>query len=170
VARRFIGESTQKMDAKGRVSVPHFFRPVIQAGDPDWSDGKAPQLIIVYGLEDQNYLEAFTITAADELDDKIDALPEGSEARELLETVYRGHALYASVDETGRLVLPQRLREKLDLTDEVYFISAGKTFYMWKPETYAAEKAPRTTELARSLPKGYNLRRLLNEPMPGAEE
>ena len=47
--RRFRGESLNKVDAKGRVSVPAAFRRVIEEGDPDFSDGSYPNFVIVYG-------------------------------------------------------------------------------------------------------------------------
>ena len=67
MARRFRGESDHKVDTKGRVSIPASFRRVIQDGDPDYTDGLAPRLIIVYGGKTRNYLEGFTIEAMDEV-------------------------------------------------------------------------------------------------------
>jgi MraZ protein len=48
------------------------------------------------------------------------------------------------VDEDGRIVLPQKLREKIDLDETAFFIASGDRFQIWKPETYAAEEEART--------------------------
>ena len=36
--------SVQKVDAKGRVSIPANYRPVLRDGDPNWSEGKAARI------------------------------------------------------------------------------------------------------------------------------
>ena len=59
VARRFRGEGLQKVDAKGRVSIPALFRRVIEACDPNWCDGLPPELVIVYGDSRRNFLRKF---------------------------------------------------------------------------------------------------------------
>jgi MraZ protein len=62
----------------------------------------------------------------------------------MLERLFNGHSLTASVDETGRIVLPAALRDKIGLEGEAYFIAAGDTFQIWKPETFEAEEVART--------------------------
>ena len=47
--RRFRGEAENKVDSKGRVSIPAPFRRVLEEGDPDWSNGVNPNFVIVYG-------------------------------------------------------------------------------------------------------------------------
>ena len=66
MVRRFRGEGHHKVDGKGRVSIPAHFRRVLEAGDPSWSEGKAPEFVIVYGDHRRNFLECFTIDAANE--------------------------------------------------------------------------------------------------------
>lgn len=137
MVRTFRGEGTQKVDAKGRVSILATYRPAIRNGDPNWTEGKLPEFVIVYGGERRNYLECFTIDAAMEVDARIAALPRGSRDRRRLHKLFHGQSLTANVDETGRIVLPKFLRDKLNITSEAYFISAGDTFQIWEPTTYA---------------------------------
>ena len=35
--RRFRGEAENKVDAKGRISIPAPFRRILEEGAPDWS-------------------------------------------------------------------------------------------------------------------------------------
>lgn len=140
VARRFRGEYHQKVDAKGRVSIPALFRRVIEAADPDWREGLRPNLVIVYGLAAQKQLECYTMEGIDELDRRIARMKPGSIERRMLERIYNGHSLPAQVDEDGRIVLPAKLREKIGLDDTAFFIAAGDHFEIWKPETYEAEE------------------------------
>ena len=133
---RFIGESHHKVDGKGRVSIPAAFRRVLASGDPDSLEGGNPQLVIVYGDEKRNYLECFTVSAIEKIYDKIERLARANPRRKALQRLYSTHALSTSVDETGRLVLPAKLREKIGLDEAAFFASTGETFEIWKPETY----------------------------------
>lgn len=133
---RFIGESHHKVDSKGRVSIPAAFRRVLTHGDPDCPEGGNPQLIIVYGGASRDYLECFTVAGIEAIYDKIEKLPRANPRRRAMQRLYSTQALYTSVDETGRLVLPQKLREKIGLNGEALFASQGETFEIWKPETY----------------------------------
>lgn len=161
MARRFRGEFTQKVDGKGRVSIPSRYRRVIEAGDPDWAAGKNPEFVLVYGDERRKYLECYTVSSMEELEDEIDEMPIGDD-RDLLETIYHGHSLEMSLDETGRIVLSKKLRDKLGIEEEAFFIAKGKTFQVWKPETYDAVKKTRTEAYLDEKPEDFDPRTLLN--------
>jgi MraZ protein len=167
VSRRFRGESQHKVDNKGRVSIPASFRRVLEAGDPNWQNGGTPELVIVYGDHRRNFLECYTMEAIDEVDSKIDALPRGSMERKMLQRLFHGQSFPTSVDETGRLVLPAKLRSKIDLEGEAFFIAAGDTFQIWKPETYETEEKAREEEWLDDLPEDFDPMAFL-DGKPGA--
>ena len=156
MSRRFRGESEHKVDAKGRVSIPAHFRRVLEAGDPEWQPGQNPQLVIVYGDHRRKFLECYTIEAIEEVDQKIDALPRGSMERKMLQRLFHGQSHPTNVDETGRLVLPAKLRQKIGLEGEAFFIAAGDTFQIWKPETYEQEELAKTEEWLEELPDDFD--------------
>ena len=156
MGRIFRGESQHKVDAKGRVSIPASFRRVLEANDPNWQNGGTPELVIVYGDHRRNYLECYTMAAIDEVDDKIDALPRGSMERKMLQRLFHGQSHPTTVDETGRRVLPAKLRNKIDLEGEAFFMSAGDTFQIWKPETYETEEKAREEEWLEQLPEDFD--------------
>lgn len=138
MARRFRGESTNKVDTKGRVSIPAAFRRVLEEGDPDWAEGENPNLILVYGGKERDFIEGYTLAAMEEVDDKISKLPRGSRPRRILERLFSGQSVQIQVDETGRLVLSSKLRDKIGISTEAFFIGAGDTFQLWEPEGYLA--------------------------------
>jgi transcriptional regulator MraZ len=156
LARRFRGESQNKVDTKGRVSIPASFRRVLEAGDPNWQSGDQPELVIVYGDHRRKFLECYTMEAIDEVDAKIDALPRGSMERKMLQRMFHGQSFPTAVDETGRLVLPAKLRKKIDLDKEAFFIAAGDTFQIWKPETYETEELAKAEEWLDELPDDFD--------------
>ena len=167
MARRlkFRGESHHKVDGKGRVSIPASFRRVLEAGDPNWTDGLSPEFVIVYGDHRRKYLECYTIEAIEEVDDKIAALPRGSVERRMLERLFNGQSMPTSVDDTGRIVLPARLREKIGIENEAFFIASGDTFQVWKPETFESEEMARTEEWLDELPEDFDPLVLLDQKL-----
>ncbi len=164
MVRRFRGESQHKVDSKGRVSIPASFRRVLEASDPNWTDGLSPELVIVYGDHRRNYLECYTMEAIAEVDAKIDALPRGSMERRMLQRLFHGQSYPTNVDETGRLVLPAKLRQKIELEAEAFFIAAGDTFQIWKPETYESEELARTEQWLEDLPEDVDPLSFLDGP------
>ncbi|MEM1129702.1 MAG: division/cell wall cluster transcriptional repressor MraZ [Pseudomonadota bacterium] len=163
--RRFRGESTQKVDGKGRVSIPANFRRVIETGDPDWVDGKPANLVIVYGDERRDFLECYTIEAIDEVDERIGRMKRGSPKRVYLEKMFNGQSVDASVDGTGRLVLAKKLRDKIRLGNdsEAYFIASGDTFQIWHPDTYASSQLVDEGEVFDGLPDNADPLMLLDD-------
>ena len=167
MARRFRGQVLQKLDAKGRVSVPARFRRVIEAGDPDWVDGLRPQLVIHHGDDRQHYLECYTMEAVDEMDRKIESKPRNSPTRKALEWYFHGQSLESEIDPDGRLILPQSLREKLDLAEEALFVAGGDTFRVWNPATYEREEASAHRDWLGARPEAADPLALLDLPDEG---
>ena len=141
MSRRFSGESIHNVDGKGRGSIPAAFRRVLEEHDPDYALGLNPNLIIVYGNINRKFLEGFSIASMNEVDEKIAALPRGSKARRMLERMFSGQALHTNIDETGRLVLPQKIREKIGIINDAVFVASGDTFQIWQPDAYAEHEA-----------------------------
>ena len=141
MARRFRGEGVHKVDQKGRVSVPASFRRTIEEGDPDWGPGVNPTFVLIYGRPSGHCLEGYTMAGAQALDDKISRLPSFSRHRRALERLLNTQSVYVQIDENGRIVLPQRLREQFGLGEEAYFAGMGERFQVWAPEAYAADMA-----------------------------
>jgi len=156
LSRRFRGEYTFKVDAKGRVSIPALFRRVLEAGDPDYTEGLRPQLVIVYGDADQPYLEAYTIAEIERLEAKIERLPNSPLKRKLVRMVTsRSH--HTEVDPDGRLVLPARQRDKIGLDKEAFFVGTSGTFQIWNPDTYDRHIAEEEGGyLGFDIPEGTN--------------
>ena len=166
MARRFRGSEEVKVDAKGRVSIPAKFRRVFEASDPDFEPGKRAQLVIVFGTRDWKYLQLFTINAIDEIDEQIAGLDRGSPRRNYLEHIYHGHSEEAEIDGDGRLVLPQKLRDKIGLTDAAVFISGGDNLKVWTHADYEAEERALEARVPELEP-GADPLSLLSQPAAG---
>ncbi|MFD1882324.1 division/cell wall cluster transcriptional repressor MraZ [Paracoccus pacificus] len=169
MARRFRGSEEVKVDAKGRVSIPARFRRVFEACDPDWTSDRRAQLVIVYGTRDWQHLRLFTIEAIEEIDAQIDRMQRGSPERTLLESIMHGHSEEAEIDGDGRLVLPQKLREKIGLEDRAFFIASGDYIKVWTPAAYEDEER-RLEDLIPDFEPGADPLSLLPPPPSLADE
>jgi MraZ protein len=145
------------------VSIPASFRRVLEAGDPDWTDGLNPNFVIVYGDHRRKYLECYTIQEMEAVEDKISAMPRGSQRRRILERLYSTQAITTNVDDTGRIVLPAKLREKIGITGEAYFASNVDTFQIWEPTAFEEEELSKTEEYLDDLPDDFDPAQLLDE-------
>lgn len=165
MARRFRGEHSQKIDAKGRLSIPSNFRRVIELSDPDWVEGKSSTLVIVYGNDRRKFLECYTQEAIDEIDQAIQRMPRGSDARRAMEDFIYAKSEEVQVDGGGRMVLPKKMRDKIGLNadDTVYYKAAGDTFQIWKESTYEAENAAGLDRAYDGLPEGTDPLILLDQ-------
>lgn len=161
VTLRFRGNDTQSIDGKGRVSIPVDFRSVIVAGDNRGQPGDRPTFAIVYGTEDQTHLKCYTLEAIEKIEARIELMDEGTDERDLLETIFHGCTMNMQLGEDGRIVLPAKLRTKLVLDDKVFFIAGNDHFKIWKPETYAEIEADRANAFLRSKGPGFNPTSLL---------
>lgn len=167
MVRRFRGEYHQKVDGKGRMSIPADFRRVLERGDPDWTDGLNPQLIILYGDHLTDVLHAYTIDAFSEIEDDILSMARGSEARRHLSRTILGQSLTTEVDKDGRVVLPKRHRDKIGLESEAFFLAAGDHFEIWNAETFDANEGAATKDWLADKPSGFDPLILLDQAKEG---
>lgn len=139
----FRGEVPQKVDSKARVSIPAAFRRVLEAGDPDWTEGKRPRFVIVYGDPRQPAVDCFTVAKMDQIVERLLNAPETTPNLQLVRRIYIQMSMEAEVDDEGRIVLPARVREKLAIAPEdqakgfeAMFAGTGDRFQLWKRDTY----------------------------------
>lgn len=155
----FTGEFQQKVDGKGRMSIPADFRRVLDEGDPDArAAGSPPGVYVLYGPHLNGRLAAQTVSDFSAVAQAIAAVrprtPEEAKQKRMAQVSILGHAVRLDLDRDGRVVLPLRQREKLGLTEgEVIFIGLGDTFEIWPAATYEADVAAGTAaELAQMGP------------------
>ena len=162
----FRGEERHKVDAKGRVSIPADFRRVLQAGDPQCTGDQNPEMILVYGPHLKGYLECYTVEAAAEVDAQIAAMKRGSPERNLLQHCFNGHSKRYVIDDTGRIVLTQKFKDKIGLRGTAYFIATGDTFQIWDAEAFESTRAAKIEEQLAALPEDFDLMALLPDGAP----
>jgi len=134
--RRFRGEAENKVDAKGRISIPAPFRRILEEGDPDWSSSLNPNLVIVYGRRNRKCLEGYSLRSIEIVDNLISNLPRYSNEREILERLLNSQSVQVQLDENGRIILPLKLRKLVDIESTAIFVGMGEKFQIWHPDNY----------------------------------
>lgn len=153
----FTGEHTLTVDGKGRVSIPADFRRVLAAGDPERTPDRAVEMKILYGDHLDRRLHFYTMTAFAQIQADILALPRGSEARNMASRLILGQSVTAEMDRDGRMVIPQKQREKIGLTEgKVYFSGLGEYFEVWNEATWAETEGAETRAWLEDKPKGFD--------------
>ena len=127
---RFVSTFQNKIDAKGRVSVPASFRAVLER------DGYAGGGVYCYPSLDAPALDAGGQSLAQKIDGLLEGLPDYSDERDELSVALYGDVHVLSIDQDGRIVLPEALRTHAGLTAQVTFVGLGQKFQMWEPKRF----------------------------------
>lgn len=174
VAPKFKGSPDQRIDAKGRVSIPADFRKIAEQCDPDYrapvkpaenqaeTKGHPARLTLVYGEPDQPFLECYSVQGMADIAARIDRMDIGSDDREDAELHYYSHSTDVEIDADGRIVLPLDLRDKLQVAEKLLFIGKGDRFEIWNPATYGALKSAPGQSVADRRGPNFNFRKLLH--------
>ena len=150
VGLSFRGEFNQKVDGKGRMSIPADFRRVLEAGDPNHPETPNPRIVVLYGPHLKNCLHAYTIEAMAEIEADIRALPRGSNDRKIASKMILGKSWETEVDRDGRIVLPKDRRAQIELEGECVMVAMGDYFEIWNRATYERTELAETEDfLAR---------------------
>ncbi len=126
---RFVSTFINKVDAKGRVSIPAPFRAVLER------DGYAGG-IYCYPSLDAPALDAGGERLAKKIDGLLASLPDYSDERDELSVALYGDVQVLSIDGDGRIVLPEGLRAHASLSGRVAFVGLGDKFQMWEPDAF----------------------------------
>lgn len=167
---RFTGTYVNKVDKKGRVSVPAPFRttlealaPAVKPEDlvvkPDGSVVKPPLIVNLKPTPDRHALDGVTEAYMDEVQRRLDAMDLYSPEREALEIREFSETEHLQIDSDGRIILPRHMLELAGITENVAFMGMGSRFQIWEPEALKAHQqvrlaASRDMTLARAGANG----------------
>ena len=134
---RFVSTFTNKIDAKGRVSIPAAFRSVLERDAYAQSAvSQAGGGIYCYPSLDAPALDAGGERLAQKIDGLLSGLPDYSDERDELSVALYGDVQILSLDQDGRIVLPEKLRAHAGLGAEITFVGLGEKFQMWEPKRF----------------------------------
>jgi len=130
---RFLSSTVNKVDKKGRVSIPASFRPAL---------GDTSRLYILMSV-DRPTVDAGGVELIERGEAYLEKLDPFSEEYELYSFVLHGDSDQLKLDGEGRVVLSEAILEQTGITDKAAFVGRGHFFQIWQPEKLTAyrEKA-----------------------------
>jgi MraZ protein len=133
VMSRFLSNATNRIDAKGRVSVPSAFRSVLAQRNVQelycFQDFVFPAI----SVGGPDLLERFErqIAAED---------PFSPDANEMSLLIHGG-GVFMKLDAEGRLMVTDFIRGFTGISDEVTFVGRADHFQLWQPQAFVAAQA-----------------------------
>ena len=124
----FLSTFINKIDSKGRVSVPAQFR--LSLMNKEFSG------IVVYESFVNDCVEGCDIERIRQISESIDNLDPFSEDRDALATALLGGSVQLAMDAEGRVIMPENLLKKAKIKDSAVFVGKGATFEIWQPDKF----------------------------------
>jgi MraZ protein len=133
VMSRFLSNATNKIDAKGRVSVPAGFRSAL-------SERGVQEL---YCLQDFIY-PAISVGGPDLLDryeKQISSVDLFSPEANRMSLLVHGGGVFMRLDAEGRLMVTDFIRDFTGISSEVTFVGRSDHFQLWRPQAFHEAQA-----------------------------
>ncbi len=139
-----VGRHVNRIDKKGRVSVPKPFRAALARSFSARSrqEQDADAFAGLYAFPSFKYpaLEACDETFMTRLADGLEDLDVFSDDQDDLAAVILENARELPMDPEGRVVLTDELRDYANIRGEVLFVGRGARMMMWEPKAYEAQR------------------------------
>jgi MraZ protein len=142
---RFLSSAVNRIDAKGRVSVPAHFRAVLQKRG-------FGELYALRAL-DIPALDVGGLDLLDRYEERIALEDPFLQTADDMSFFCHGDGAFLKLDQDGRITVTDFIRDHTGITTDVAFVGRGKTFQMWEPEklrVYGAEVRARLLRLRQT--------------------
>ena len=140
---QFLGTHQNRLDAKGRISVPASFRAALRGPEG------GPVAIIVRPHQKHACIDAWPQEAFETMATSVNKLDFFNDDADDLITALYADAFAAEADKEGRILLPDSLVKYANLTDSAVFMGLGRSFQIWEPEA-ARQRTAQARENARA--------------------
>jgi len=147
----FLGTHQNRLDAKGRVSVPAPFRALLKSNTA--TNGNATQLVLRPSHQ-HPCIEAWPPAEFDALAQSLNTFDLFSPEHDDMAAALYAEAFPVESDKEGRIMLPDTLVAHARLADSVVFMGLGRIFQIWEP---AAAERRRAEARERARVRGFTL-------------
>ena len=124
----FLSSYENKIDKKGRVSVPATFRSYL--GSMGYNG------FISYPSFNHNALEACSPERIEKLSNTIDSLNPFEEKRDYFATSILAESINLQFDSEGSISLSSKLLKHAKIKNSMLFVGQGQTFQIWEPTAF----------------------------------
>ena len=124
----FLSTYENKLDKKGRVSVPASFRSYLS--------NLGYNGVICYPSFNNSSIEACSQDRIEKISSAIDSLNPFEEKRDYFATSILSESVNLQFDTEGRVLLTEKLVSHAKIKSNILFVGLGKTFQIWDPKLF----------------------------------
>jgi MraZ protein len=132
----FLGTHTNRIDAKGRVSIPASYRATLRTLV---LEGAPP--LVLRSSHKYPCIECWPARYFEELAPPLDKMDVFDDDHDDLAMALYPDAEHFDPDKEGRIALPDELVKHAGLKESVFFMGLGRIFQIWEPAAAAAARA-----------------------------
>ena len=129
----FLSAYENRLDKKGRVSVPASFRSYL--------NNLGYNSVICYPSFNYPSIEGCSQNRIEKISDSIDSLNPFEEKRDIFATSVLSESINLHFDSEGRISIPYNLLDHAKIKNTMLFVGQGKTFQIWEPKYFNKFKA-----------------------------
>ncbi|QXK91980.1 cell division/cell wall cluster transcriptional repressor MraZ [Neoehrlichia mikurensis] len=134
----FLSTYYNKVDVKGRVSIPASFRLVLE------NENSILSGLIINKSYLNDCLEGSSIKRMEMLNINIEQMQVLPEIKDAFFTFLLGNSINVSFDQDGRVVIPKKLLSEVGIKDQAIFVGKGRIFEIWNPDKFEKYKEKMT--------------------------
>ena len=124
----FLSSYENKLDKKGRVSVPASFRSHLSSLGYNG--------FVTYPSFNHEALEACSEDRIEKISNTIDSLNPFEEKRDYFATSVLSESISLQFDSEGRVLITDKLLNHAKIKNSILFVGLGKTFQIWEPKSF----------------------------------
>jgi len=124
----FISTYENKLDKKGRVSVPAAYRSHLNSLGYNG--------VVCYPSFTNSSIEFCPKDRLEKIVETIDTLNPFEENRDIFSTSILADSFQLNFDSDGRVTLTEKLLSHSGIKEKALFVGQGKTFQMWEPTAF----------------------------------
>ena len=124
----FLSTYENKLDKKGRVSVPAPFRSYLS--------NLGYNGIICFPSFNHASIEAWPQDRIEKISNTIDSLDPFEEKKDYFATSILSESINLQFDGEGRIALTKKLLKHSKIRNSILFVGQGKTFQIWEPANF----------------------------------
>ena len=124
----FLSSYENKLDKKGRVSVPASYRSYLS--------NLGYNGVVCYPSFNNQSIEAWPQDRIEKISNTIDSLNPFEEKRDYFATSVLSESVNLQFDTEGRVSITEKLLDHAKIKNNILFVGLGKTFQIWEPKIF----------------------------------
>ena len=140
----FLSSYENRLDTKGRVSVPASFRASVS--------GEKFAGVVLFRSFTHNCIEGMTMSRMEQMATATDKMGIFDSELDDLTAMLFADARELSFDVTGRIVIPADMLAHAGITDRAVFVGRGNSFQIWNPDAFRAAQEKSLNNLRKMRP------------------